>query len=99
MLQALGVRANRALSTVCAESAPHPRKEDYASHLRLFTKVVTHLEDRTARSHELVEERSLGLLGRAFSRVYSHLPSLDPHFDFDAAIAPMPGVIQDNLSN
>ena len=73
MLQALRVRANRALSTICEESAPHPHEEDYASHLRFFIEVVTRLEDRDMRACELVEERSWGLLGRAFSRVFSHL--------------------------
>nr|XP_020201267.1 plectin-like [Aegilops tauschii subsp. strangulata] len=92
MLQALRVRANRALSTICMERAPHPREEDYASHLHFFTEVVTRLEDQAVRARELVEEWSRGLLGHAFSRVYSHLPSLDPHFDFDAAIAPCPGL-------
>ena len=73
MLQDLRVRANRALSTICEESAPHPREEDYASHLCFFTEIVMRLEDRAARARELVEEGSRGLLGRAFSRVFSHL--------------------------
>ena len=81
MLQGLGVRANQALSTICEESAPHPREEDYASHLCFFTKIVTRQEDRATRAHELIEERSRGLLARAFSRIFSHLQSLDPHFD------------------
>ena len=34
-----------------------------------------------------------------FSCVFSHLLNLDPHFDFDTAIAPVPMVIQDNLAN
>ena len=92
------MRANRALSTICEESVLHPREEDYASHLRFFTDVVMRLEDWAASAHELVEERSRGLLGRAFSRVFSHLRNLDPHFDFDAAIPPVPGAIRDNLA-
>ena len=87
------------MSTICEESAPHPREEDYASHLRFFTEIVTRLEDRAARARELIEERSCGLLGHAFSRVFSELLNLDPHFDFDAAIASVPRVIQDNLAN
>ena len=59
---------------------------------------MTRLEDQATRARELVEERSQGLLGHAFSRVFSHLLNLDPHFDFDAAIALMPEVIQDNLA-
>ena len=39
------VRSNRALSTICEESVTHPREEDYASHLRFYTKVMTRLED------------------------------------------------------
>ena len=45
----------------------------------------------------MVEERSRGLLGRAFSRVFSHLRDMDPHFDFDAAIAPVPQAVRDDL--
>ena len=59
---------------------------------------MTRLEDQATRARELVEERSQGLLGHAFSRVFSHLLNLDPHFDFDAVIAPVPEVIQDNLA-
>ena len=97
MLQDLRMRANRALNTICEESAPHPHEEDYASHLRFFTEIMTRLEDRAARARELIEERSRGLLGRTFSCVFSHLQNLDPHFYFDADIAPMPRVIRDNL--
>ena len=99
MVQALRLWANRSLGVICKESVPHPRVEDYASHLHFFTEVVTRLEDQAARARKLVEERSQGLLGRAFSRVFSHLQNLDPHFDFDAAIAPVPGAIRDNVSH
>ena len=99
MLQALRVRANQALGIICEENVPHPRVEDYASHLHFFTDVVIRLEDRAVRAHELVEERSRGLLGRTFSRVFSHLQNLDPHFDFDTAIALVPRAIRDNLSH
>ena len=44
-----------------------------------------------------MEERSHGLLARAFSRVFSHLQNLDPLFDFDAAIAPVPEAIRGDL--
>nr|XP_020187187.1 tropomyosin-like [Aegilops tauschii subsp. strangulata] len=66
MLQDLRVRANRALGAICEERVPHPHAEDYASYLRFFTDVVTRLEDCTERARELVEEKSRGLLGRAF---------------------------------
>ena len=39
------------------------------------------------------------LLRRIFSRVFSHLLNLNLHFDFDAAIALVPRVIQDNLTD
>ena len=65
MLRYLRARANQALGAIYEERAPHPHVEDYASHLRFFIKVVTRLEDRALRAHELVEERSQGLLGRA----------------------------------
>ena len=91
MLQDLRVRANRELGSICEENVPHPRVEDYASY--------TLLEDQATRARELVEERSRGLLGCAFSRIFSHLQNLDPHFDFDTAISPVPGAIRDNLSH
>src|SRR5215216_5612997 len=50
------------------------------------------------RARELIEERSRDLLGRAFSHVFSHLLNMNPHFDFDAVIAPVPGVIHGNLA-
>ena len=98
MLQGLRLRANSALGTICDESAPHPHENDYASHLSFFTDIVTRLEARAARSRELVAERSRGLLGRVFSRVFSHLLNHDPHFDFDDVLVPMPPVVQDNLA-
>ena len=47
----------------------------------------------------MVEERSRALLRRAFSRVFSHLRSMDPHFDFDAAIAPVPQAVRGELAH
>ena len=38
------------------------------------------------------------MLGRAFSRVFSYLQDRDPHFDFDAAIAPVPVAIRGDLA-
>ena len=98
MLQGLRVRANNALGAICDESAPHPHENDYASHLNFLANIVTILEARVARSRKLVVERSRGLLGRMFSRVFSYLLNRDPHFDFDVALVPMPPVIQDNLA-
>ena len=46
----------------------------------------------------LVEEGSRDLLKRAFSRVFSHLQDRDPHFDFDAAIAPVPIAVRGDLA-
>nr|XP_020151778.1 plectin-like [Aegilops tauschii subsp. strangulata] len=98
MLEGLGNRANPALGHICDEKAPHPRTTDYASHLRFFTDVVRRLENHSERSRQFVEERSRGLLRRAFSRVFSHLPNTYPNFDFDAAIAPIPEAIRDDLA-
>ena len=44
------------------------------------------------------EERSRILLGRAFSLVFSHLQNMDPHFNFDAAIAPVPQAVRGDLA-
>ena len=98
MLRDLRTRANQALGAICDEHAPQPHAEDYANHLRFFTDVVTRLENRAERARELVDEKSRGLLGRAFSRVFSHLLNTNPDFNFDAAIAPVPEVIRDNLA-
>ena len=59
---------------------------------------MTRPEDWAARARELVEERSRGLLGCAFSRIFSHLLNLDPHFDFNVVLAPMPAATQDKLA-
>ena len=98
MLRDLRTRANQALGAICDEHAPHPHTEDYASHLRFFTDVMTRLENWAERACKLVEEKSRGLLGRMFSRIFSHLQNINPHFDFDAAIASVPEVIRDNLA-
>jgi hypothetical protein len=98
MLEDLRTRANWALGSICEESAPRPRKVDDAGNLHFFTQVVACLEDRAARARELIEERSRELLGRTFSCVFSHLFCLDPHFDFDAVIAPVPEVTQDAVA-
>ena len=45
-----------------------------------------------------MEERSSGLLARAFSCVFSHLQNLDPLFDFDAPIAPVPEAVRGDLA-
>ena len=60
--------------------------------------MVTRLENHSERARQLVEGRSRGLLGRAFSCVFSHLQNADPNFDFDAAIAPVPKAIRGDLS-
>ena len=93
ILQDLRNRANATLCNICNENAPHPHVTNYASHLRFFTDVVTHLENRSKRAQQLVEERSCSLLVHAFSRVFSHLQNANPDFDFDTAIAPVPGAI------
>ena len=98
MLQDLRLRANSTLGTICDERAPHPHEGDYAIHLNFFTNIVTCLEARAARSRELVAERSRGLLGHVFLRVFSHLLNCEPHFDFNVVLVPVPPVVQDNLA-
>ena len=78
------------MGNICEAAAKEPHEASYAGNLQFFTDVVTLLENRSERSRWLVEERSRALLGRAFSRVFSYLLDRDPHFDFDAAIAPVP---------
>ena len=98
MLQGLRVRANNALGAICDESAPHPHESDYASHLRVFTDIVTRLEDQATKSRQLIEERSRGLLGCALSRIFSNLLNLDSHFDFSTVLGPVPAATQDKLA-
>src|SRR3954469_17103810 len=38
-------------------------------------------------------------IGRTFSRVFSHLHNMDPHFDFHAAIAPGPQAVRGDLAD
>ena len=38
------------------------------------------------------------MLGRAFSGVFIYLQNKEPHFDFDAAIAPVPVAMRGNLA-
>lgn len=99
MLEDLWVRANRALDTVYKESVARPHAADDTGCLHFFTQVVTLLEDRTMQARQLVEEKSRGLLGRVFSRVFSYLLSLDPDYDSNAAIAPVPRVTQGDLAS
>ena len=82
MLRDLRTRANQALGTICDEHAPHPHAEDYASHLRFFIDVVARLESCAERARELVDEKSRGLLGRAFSHIFSHLLKTNPDLKF-----------------
>src|SRR4051812_6305809 len=99
MLTTIRERANIALGNICEAAVGEPHTINYAGNLQFFTAVVTQLEARSVRADRLVEERSRALLGRAFSRVFSHLRNMDPHFDFDAAIAPVPQAIRGDLAD
>ena len=90
MLEDIRIKANRALGTICDESAPHPHENDYTNHLSFFINIVTRLEDRAVRGRKFVAERSQSFLGRAFSCVFSHLLNRDPHFDFNVVLASCP---------
>src|SRR4051812_23399076 len=99
MLTTLRERANTALGNICEAAVGEPHTINYAGNLQFFTAVVTQLEARSARADRLVEERSRALLGRAFSRVFSHLQNMDPHFDFDATIAPVRQAVRGDLAD
>src|SRR3954469_6213146 len=98
MLTKLRERANIALGNICEAAVGEPHTINYAGNLQFFTTVVTQLEARSAKADRLVEERSRALLGRAFSRAFSHLRNMDPHFDFDVAIAPVPQAVRGDLA-
>ena len=97
MLARLRERANAALGNIYEAAVDQPHAVNYAGNLQFFTNMVTQLEARSTRADRLVEERSRVLLGRAFSRVFSHLQNMFPNFDFDAAIAPVPQAVRGDL--
>ena len=99
MLATLRERANAALGNICEAAVGAPHATNYAGNLQFFTDIVTQLEAWSVRANRLVEERSRALLRRAFSRVFSHLQNMDPHFDFDAAIAPVPQAVRGDLAD
>ena len=99
MLATLRERANAALGNICEAAVGAPHATNYAGNLLFFTDIVTQLEARSVKANRLVEERSRALLGQAFSRVFSHLQNMDPHFDFDAAIAPVPQAVRGDLAD
>src|SRR4051812_20929268 len=99
MLATLRERANTALGNICEAAIGEPHTVNYAGSLQFFTDVVTQLEARSVRTDRLVEERSRALLRCTFSRVFSHLRNMDPHFDFDAAIAPVPQAVRDDMAH
>ena len=99
MLATLQERASAALGNICEAVVGEPHTANYAGNLQFFTTVVTQLEARSARADRLVEERSRALLGRAFSRVFSHLLNKDSRFNFDAVIAPVPQVVRGDLAH
>ena len=99
MLTMLRERTNTALGNICEAAVGEPHAVNYAGNLQFFTDVVMQLEARSVRADRLVEERSRALLRRAFSRVFSHLRSMDPHFDFDAAVAPVPQAVRGELAH
>jgi hypothetical protein len=99
MLEVLMTKANRALDAICEESIERSHGDDDADYLRFFTQVMTCIEDQAMRTRQLVKERSRGLLGRAFSRVFSNLFSSNPHFDFNTLIAPVPEITQEVVAH
>ena len=88
-----------ALGNIYEAAVGEPHEVNYAGNLQFFTDVVMQLETWSGRADRLVEERSRALLGRAFSRVFSHFQNMDPHFDFDAATAPVPLAIRGDLAH
>ena len=99
MLGDLSIRANRALHTICKGNVARPYEADNDGYLLFFTQVVACLEGRAARACQLVEEKSRDLLGRTFSCIFIYLLSLNPYFNFNAAIAPVTRVTQGDLAS
>ncbi|KAE8799161.1 hypothetical protein D1007_25547 [Hordeum vulgare] len=90
MFQGFERRAHQALGFICRGSILSPLVPDEAGYLDFFTKVVERLEAGTQEVGALIEEECRDLLSQALTHVFTHLFHTYPHFDFEAAMAPVP---------
>ncbi|KAE8792090.1 hypothetical protein D1007_33414 [Hordeum vulgare] len=93
MFQGLGWRASRALASICGGSVSSPLVSDDVCYLDFFTKVMERFEAGAQQVGVLIEEESRDLVSQALTRLFSNLLRSNPHFDFEAAMAPVPKAI------
>ncbi|KAE8818281.1 hypothetical protein D1007_03911 [Hordeum vulgare] len=67
---------------------------DDDGYLGFFLCVVERLEAGSAKALALPEEKSRDLLSQEASNVFSHLPCLDPDFDFAEVLDPVPETVR-----
>ncbi|KAE8787271.1 hypothetical protein D1007_38896 [Hordeum vulgare] len=86
------------MSDICGKGVSGPLIPDDSRYLGFFYRFMEHLEVGAEKALGLAEEKSLDLLGQGASDVFSHLLRLDPDFDFDAMLDPVPETIRDTLA-
>lgn len=99
MLHDIERGAHCTLGSIFKESVSSPLVLDDAGYLTFFTRVMKRLKEGAKKVGMLVEEESRDLLAQVVTRVFNHLLCSDPDFDFEAVIAPVPGVIHDALGD
>ncbi|KAE8799499.1 hypothetical protein D1007_25078 [Hordeum vulgare] len=98
MFQSLQRRASWALSDICGEGVSSPHVPNDAGYLGFFSRIVECLEGGVEKVCVLAQEKSDDLVERAASDMFSHLLRLDPYFDFDAVLGPVPESIHATLA-
>ena len=86
------------MSDICGAGISSPLVPDDAGYLGFFSRVMECLEEGAEKIRVLVEVKRRDLLARAASNVFSHLLHLDPHFDFEAVLGPVPEVTRAALA-
>ncbi|KAE8803211.1 hypothetical protein D1007_20986 [Hordeum vulgare] len=89
MFSSLEQRACRTPSDICGEGISGPLIPDDSGYLGFFCRVVENFEALAEKALALAEEKSRDLLSQAVSDITSHLPRLDPDFDFASVLDPV----------
>ncbi|KAE8817848.1 hypothetical protein D1007_04468 [Hordeum vulgare] len=94
MFQGLERWECRALGSIYGGSISSPIIPDDAGYLDFFTKVPEWVEAGAEQVGVLIEDEIRNLMSKAPMHVFSNLLHVDPHFDFEAAMAPVPRAIR-----
>ncbi|KAE8777577.1 hypothetical protein D1007_49648 [Hordeum vulgare] len=97
MFQGLKRRARPAPGLISRGSVSSPVVPDKVGYLDFFTKVVERLEAGAREVGALIEDENNDLLSQSLPRVFSNLFHTDPHFNFEAAMAPIPEASRDTV--